>query len=545
MRRSLCALLAVPAALAVATPAFAGQDAFNSTGLRKAVTLDGIRDHQQALQNIANMNGGTRASGTPGYDASVAYVQRRLEDAGYDVTVQPFQFPFFRENATPEFQRVSPSPRTFQTPAEFSSMTYSGSGSPTANATAVDATSGTSGCETSDFAGFPAGNIAVMQRGSCPFKTKAINAQTAGASGVVIYNNTAGPLNGTLGTPGQNIPVVGTLQSIGQELVSQIAAGPVVLRLRTATESEERTTYNVLADSAQGDPSRTVVAGSHLDSRIEGPGINDNGSGSATILEIAEQMGKKGFPERNRVRFAWWGAEELSLLGSTHYVNTLPQADLDDIMLNLNFDMVGSPNYVRFVYDGDNSAFAVGPNAAAGPDGSGLIESVFVNYFAGQGLESDPTPFSGRSDYGPFIAKGIPAGGLFTGAEGIKTARQAQIYGGTANLAYDPCYHQACDDFDNTNEQGLDEMSDAAAHSVYTFARTKEEVTNGGSLKPGRNGTPPAADSPGPGNDAGGGLHAAHDRAVASRSGKRVNRSRSALRRSVRRLAYYGSEARR
>jgi Zn-dependent M28 family amino/carboxypeptidase len=545
MRRSLCALLAVPVALAMAAPAIAADDAFNSNGLRKAVTLEGIREHQQALQNIASMNGNTRASGTPGYDASVAYVRDRLENAGYDVTVQPFDFAFFRETGTPEFARVSPSPRTYTHGTEFSTMTYSGSGTPQANATAVDTGSADPGCQASDFAGFPAGNIAVVQRGFCPFKDKAINAQNAGASGVVIYNNTAGALNGTLGTPGQNIPVIGVPQAIGQELVSQITAGTVVLRIKTATESEIRETYNVLADSAKGDPSRTVVAGAHLDSRIEGPGINDNGSGSAAILEIAEQMGKKGFPERNRLRFAWWGAEELNLLGSTHYVNNLSTGELNDIMLNLNFDMVGSPNYVRFVYDGDNSAFPVGTGSAAGPDGSGLIEAVFVEYFRNQGLQSDPTPFSGRSDYGPFIAKGIPAGGLFTGAEGTKTPRQAAIYGGTAGIQYDPCYHIACDTFANNNDTGLDEMSDAAAHSVYTFARTKEDVTNGGRLKPGGNGTPPLANSTGPGNNAGGGLHADHDRAVASRSGKRVNRSRKALRRSVKRLAYYGEQARR
>ncbi len=489
MRRGLIACLAVPVALAMAPPAFAGPDAFNSNGLRKAVTLEGVREHQAALQSIADFSGGTRASGTPGYDASVAYVKAKLEDAGYAVTVQPFDFAFYRENSPPEFERVSPSPRTYLTPDEFTSMTYSGSGSPTAPATAVDTASATSGCEASDFAGFPAGNIAVIKRGTCPFKTKAINAQNAGATGVVIFNNIAGPLNGTLGSPGQNIPVIGTLQSIGEELVAQIATGPVVLRLRTDTESAIRTTYNVLADTKGGNPDRTVVVGAHLDSVILGPGINDNGSGSATILEIAENLKQRGVP-RNRVRFAWWGAEELGLLGSRHYVNSLPQDELEKIALNLNFDMVGSPNYVRFVYDGDNSAFPVGPGSATGPTGSGQIEAVFVRYFENRGLESEPTPFSGRSDYGPFIAKGIPAGGLFTGAEGIKTPEQAAIYGGTAGIAYDPCYHQACDTFANNNDQGLDEMSDAAAHAVYTFARTKEDFVNGGRLKPGRNGNP-------------------------------------------------------
>ncbi|MGH2968294.1 MAG: M20/M25/M40 family metallo-hydrolase [Solirubrobacteraceae bacterium] len=541
MRRSLCALLAVPVALATAAPAFADhKDAFDSSKLRKAVTLDGVRQHQAALQGIANAAQGIRASGTPGYDASVDYVVAKLERAGYDVTRQEFEFPFYQELSAAEFERVSPSPRVFQNPDEFTSMTYSGSGSPTANATAVDAAGTTSGCEAADFAGFPAGNIAVIKRGGCTFKIKAINAQNAGAAGAVIFNNTAGPLNGTLGSPGQNIPVIGTLQSIGDELVSQIAAGPVSLRLKTETESETRTTENVIADTKKGDPSRTVVSGAHLDSVIQGPGINDNGSGSATILEIAEQFAAKKVKPNNRMRFAWWGAEELGLLGSTHYVNTLPQEELDKVLLNLNFDMVGSPNYVRFVYDGDNSAFPVGPGAAAGPDGSGQIEAVFASYFANQELESDPTPFSGRSDYGPFIAKGVPAGGLFTGAEGIKTERQAQIYGGTAGLAYDPCYHQACDTSANYNASGLSEMSDAATHAAYTYSQTKEAVTNGGPLRKGHNGTPVADDDDG--GTQGGGLRDDHDHAVASR---KTRTSKAKARRSVKRLSHYGSQARR
>jgi Zn-dependent M28 family amino/carboxypeptidase len=248
-----------------------------------------------------------------------------------------------------------------------------------------------------------------------------------------------------------------------------------------------------------------VVVGAHLDSVAEGPGINDNGSGTATILEIAEQYAARGIEPNNRIRFAFWGAEEFNLVGSTFYVNQLSDDDLADHMANLNFDMVGSPNYVRFVYDGDNSAFPVGPAAADGPDGSAQIESVFVSYFANQGLQSDPTPFSGRSDYGPFIAAGVPAGGLFTGAEGEKTPRQAQIYGGTAGQAYDPCYHQACDTFANNNDRGLHEMSDAAAHATYTYALTLKAVTDGGPVADGKYGTPPPADGPGPGNDGGGG----------------------------------------
>ncbi|HEY3485178.1 MAG TPA: M20/M25/M40 family metallo-hydrolase, partial [Ilumatobacteraceae bacterium] len=219
-----------------------------------------------------------------------------------------------------------------------------------------------------------------------------------------------------------------------------------------------------------GRTDRVVVVGAHLDSVPEGPGINDNGSGSATTLEIALQMAASGVEPENQVRFAFWGAEEAGLVGAEHYVTNLAARELKNIALNLNFDMLGSPNYVRFVYDGDGS------DGTAGPNGSGRIERVFTDYFASQGLATEPTAFDGRSDYGPFIAAGIPAGGLFSGAEGIKTADEAAAYGGSAGDPYDPCYHQACDDIDNLSDAALDELGDAAAHAVLVFAETQSAV---------------------------------------------------------------------
>jgi Zn-dependent M28 family amino/carboxypeptidase len=214
------------------------------------------------------------------------------------------------------------------------------------------------------------------------------------------------------------------------------------------------------------------VVGAHLDSVAEGPGINDNGSGTAAILEIAEEISElEDFEPRNKIRFAFWGAEEAGLLGSEYYVSQLNASAIKKIAVNLNFDMLGSPNYVRFVYDGDGSA-----TDTAGPNGSKNIEQVFLDYFAEEDLATEPTAFDGRSDYGPFIAVGIPAGGLFSGAEGIKSAEEAGIYGGTAGVAYDPCYHQACDTFANNNDTGLHQLSDAAAHAVLTFAETTSAV---------------------------------------------------------------------
>jgi Zn-dependent M28 family amino/carboxypeptidase len=166
------------------------------------------------------------------------------------------------------------------------------------------------------------------------------------------------------------------------------------------------------------------------------------------------------------------GAEEFNLLGSTHYVNSLSDAEFAKILLNLNFDMIASPNFVRFVYDGDGS-----DTPTPGPAGSAQIEQVFLDYFASRGLATSPTAFDGRSDYGPFIGRGAPPGGLFSGAEGIKTAAQASVYGGVAGEAYDHCYHQACDTFSNLNDTSLDQLSDGAATALVTFAMTKDPVT--------------------------------------------------------------------
>jgi Zn-dependent M28 family amino/carboxypeptidase len=228
-------------------------------------------------------------------------------------------------------------------------------------------------------------------------------------------------------------------------------------------------TSNVIAETREGDPDNVIVVGAHLDSVGVGPGINDNGSGSAGILEIAEQLRK--VKPRNKIRFVWFGAEEHGLLGSEAYVDSLPQSERDKIAAMLNFDMIGSPNFVRFVYDGDLSDSE--PPEGGAPPASAEIERLFLDYFESQGLETEPTAFDGRSDYGPFIFAGIPAGGLFTGAEEIKTAEQAAIYGGTAGEPYDPCYHLGCDDMGNLSNTALDQTSDAAAHATITLAQTK------------------------------------------------------------------------
>ncbi len=518
------ALAVVPAGTAYAGPDNANNN--TSRKLTQAVSAEGILEHLQALQAIADANGNTRVSGSEGYDQSADYAERIFREAGYDVTRQDFTFNTFITTSPTVFRQVAPAPAR-DLPSVI--MSYSGSGNTTAPASLP--TGAQTGCVAADFTGIPVGSIVLVSRGGCTFAAKATNAAAAGAAGVVIYNNAAGPLNGTLSESFTgNFSVVGVTQALGQELVALVPSG-LQLQLVTETRRGPAVSSNVLAETKGGNPDNVVMVGGHLDSVNAGPGIQDNGSGSAAVLELAQQMAKT--KTANKVRFAVWGAEESGLVGATHYVTTLSPAERDRIALYLNFDMIASPNFVRFVYDGDDS---VG-DGNVGPAGSEVIEDVFTDYFAGRGLASDPTDFSGRSDYGPFIAAGIPSGGLFTGAEGLKTPAQAEIYGGVAGEAYDPCYHLACDslrqDFGadtaqatlyaalraeyplvgNVNMLALEQMSDAVAHATLTFALDTSSVNAVAGAPGKRTGQTKTGDAGGTGgasgtsDGSGGGLH--------------------------------------
>ena len=453
--------------------------------LLECVNVDGVREHQAALQAIADANGGIRTAGTSGYDASVDYVADRMEAAGYDVTVQSFDFNAFIQVGPSTLEQTAPGAVTYVENTDYNLMSQTDPGDVAGVVEGVDLALGTaawpndpststSGCEIGDFAGFTSGNIALIQRGACSFQLKGENAAASGAIGAIIFNqgNTPdrmGLINGTLGSGySGGIPVQFATHPNGQ---TWAATSGLVLHMVADVIRGVTTTFNVLAESTSGDPTNVVMAGAHLDSVGAGPGIQDNGSGSAAILEVAEQMAK--VKPVNKVRFAWWAAEESGLVGSTFYVNDLTQEEQDDIALYLNFDMIGSPNHVFFVYDGDDSD---GVGAGPGPAGSAEIEEFFENYYSSIGEPFKGTDFDGRSDYGPFIAVGILAGGLFTGAEGIKTPDEVSLWGGTAGDQYDPCYHLACDTFANINLFAYDINSDAVAAAVLQYAMNTETI---------------------------------------------------------------------
>jgi Zn-dependent M28 family amino/carboxypeptidase len=232
---------------------------------------------------------------------------------------------------------------------------------------------------------------------------------------------------------------------------------------------EIRSVDNVIAETRRGNPDNVVMLGAHLDSVFEGAGINDNGSGSAALLEMAKLMKRAHIA--NKVRFAWWGAEEAGLVGSTEYVQRLTEEELARIKVYLNFDMIASPNFFYGLYDGDGSDFDL-----EGPAGSAATEAMFEKYFNLRGQPFEGSEISFRSDYAEFFLQDVAFGGLFTGAEVIKTAEQAAIYGGNADIAFDECYHSECDTIDNVNARALEVNSDAIAFVTSVFANTTKVI---------------------------------------------------------------------
>jgi Zn-dependent M28 family amino/carboxypeptidase len=261
--------------------------------------------------------------------------------------------------------------------------------------------------------------------------------------------------------------VIGITYALGDTLAHTPG---LEMRVFANTEREVLPTANVIAERTGANDDNVVMAGAHLDSVLAGPGINDNGSGSAVLLEIAQQLAHVKL--QNTVRLAWWTAEESGLVGSTHYVNSLSEEELGRIALYMNFDMVGSPNYIFMTQDADQSSFA----GAVIPDGSAAIEDLFESFYTKRSEPYDDAAFDGRSDYQAFILNDVPAGGLFTGAEVPKTAEQAGIWGGTVGAQFDPCYHQACDTFANNNNHALGVNADLIAFAVLTYSYSTKSV---------------------------------------------------------------------
>jgi Zn-dependent M28 family amino/carboxypeptidase len=455
------------------TPVASGAATEYATTLSKQVSADAMMGHLAKLQDIANANNGNRALGTPGYEASADYIAKALRDKGFDVQTPEFEvhLPFADDpqltvgGATIE---AKPLQFTIGTPPE-------GVSGPLVAAPVDD----TPGCTASDYDGLPVqGAVVLVDRGKCQFTIKQSVAAERGAKALIVANNEDGDeMGGTLGEEGNpKIPVISVTKASGARLRAQ--PGDTILKLNAGVRNER--TRNVIAQTKTGSTANVVMAGAHLDSVPEGPGINDNGSGVAAVLETALQMGTE--PKvRNAVRFGFWGGEEEGLKGSDNYIGSLNVDQLKDIALYLNFDMLGSPNPGYFSYDGDQSA---PPNPRESvprvPEGSAGIDRTFIAYLKGAGKTGQDTSFEGRSDYDGFTRAGVPAGGLFSGAEDNMTAEQAKLWGGKADEPFDPNYHKKTDTLDHIDRTSLGIQGAGVAYSVGIYAQDQS----------GRNGVP-------------------------------------------------------
>lgn len=432
--------------------------------LIKKINLDDLLKGSQQLQDFADEAGGNRAFGSTGHNLTTEWLYQTLLATGYyDVYKQPFTELFTA--ATTKFTAAGEE-------LDAAYMTYGPSGDVTANVAKVN----NLGCDVTDFPADVSGKIALILRGTCAFAVKSTNAKLAGAVGAVIYNNVPlTALAGTLGGVGEYTPTVGVTQEVGESLLSKLGNGTLEATLFIDAISENRTNYNVIAETKEGDHDNVLMLGGHTDSVFAGPGINDDGSGTIGTLMTGLALTK--FKVKNAVRLGFWGAEEFGLLGSYHYMKSINgslggnSTEVNKLRAYLNFDMIASPNYVLGIYDGDGSAFNF-----SGAPGSDKIEKDFEEFYESRGLPHVPSVFSLRSDYAAFLENGIPSGGLFTGAEEIKTEQEATLFGGQAGEPLDACYHAACDDINNLAHDAYLVNTQSIANSVAKYALSFEGI---------------------------------------------------------------------
>jgi Peptidase family M28/PA domain len=527
------ALLVAPAVAGAAPKSPQCDTRVNDTPseLVECINTQDLMGHLQAFQDIANANPGpdgmpSRNSGEPGYKASVDYVAKVMRDAGYNVAIQTYKFDYSAYAGIPTFKEVSPTAHDYVLnidwgPGRSTGSTPAGALIQPAGGIIIpptEMTSSTSGCTAADFNGFTAGRVALIQRGGCNFGVKVLNAQAAHASGVIIFNEgnpgrtdlTIGSMVDANGNPFiASVPVAFTTFAVGADLLEQYQTGPApsVSMSVPLIERPNSDDYNVIAESKGGDKNHTLVVDAHLDA-IYGAGILDNATGSAAILDIAQKM--KNVTPTNKLRFVWFGGEELGLLGSAYYVNNLTSTDASHIGYDLDADVFGTPNYIIGILD------------PAAPDFfSRTVPETFPNrvYKASQVSRDQSVEFFDQAGYNHeflspngtdainFNRIGVPASGLLTGQDCCKTQEEVNLFGGQlgnyeGNLGtFDGgCVDNPfrwCDNIDNVDPANFTLVSKAFANTVARMAfdtkimsasndyvtKTKPKLTAGGSRR--------------------------------------------------------------
>jgi hypothetical protein len=503
---SLSIASSAAAAADPAREACSAQPLTSAAELVACIQQPALTGHLVAFQQISDQNPGpdghgNRNTGTPGYQASVAYVAALMRQAGYRVTLQSYNYTDFRVTGVPSF---SVGDRSYVLDNEWQVARLSGAGSLAANlqplaggvgGAAADARR--RGCALSDFAGFVSGRVAVIEQGGCDADTKVKNAEDARASGVVLVElaaaaaaardaDRAGAGSGrahrvSLRRPA-GVPVVSLVSPTeGAGLLGRLAGrtdGAPIVRLDIRAQSTPNAIdYNLIADSPFGDPDHVVVLEAHLDA-IHGAGILDNASGSATLLEIGVQMAKT--PTRHQLRYIWFGGEEIDLLGSAFYTKSLTADERARIVFDIDADVTATPNYAVLIADPAHA-----PNADLFP-ANVIPESrrgnrYFTEYFAEAGIPSRLASFGNEgTDSNSFSLVGIPNTGVLTGQDCCKGPVQVLLWGGVVGN-YEGrvpgldggCVdrvHRWCDNLDNTSPQVHEFISRSVAWVTWQIA---------------------------------------------------------------------------
>ncbi|MFC0602890.1 M28 family peptidase [Streptomyces palmae] len=435
--------------------------------LASRVTGPDVYRHLQAFQRIADASGGNRGYDRIGFTRSVSYVSGLLKDAGYKVVEQKVPYTDFDvQTETLKVSGLAEGTRDVRV-----LMTRFTPSTPLdgVEAPLVSLPGGRTGCTAADYDGVDVkGAVVITARNACGYGLQQQVAAQAGARAMLLYYPTPSPENiyrlYGFAPPAYTIPVASVAQDEGEALVRAAAGGTARVQLTLRGQEVSRTTVNLTAETSGGDPDNVVLLGSHLDSVPENAGLNDNGSTAAAVLQTALALAPQQNAVKNKVRFVWWGAEELINVGSSYYVDHLPDSDLRRIAAVLNGELIASPNYARFVWD-------------PGTGGSHEIANLFAGYFDARGLPYDrQSPDAIGSDHLAFEAVGVPVGGLDGGNLKVKTPEQQSRYGGTAGEMYDHCYHQVCDQLGSINKEALGTNAPALAWVLGRLATYDEDV---------------------------------------------------------------------
>lgn len=469
----------IPPSVVAPTPAWSQLESpALADALGQAIDPAAIVADLRHLEELARAHAGSRDAGGEAESESATFAEAALRDAGFEVVLQPVSVPFFRQDAPSTLEIVGDDAGSgaFADLRDFKAMLLSPSGDVAAPIVALDfdpaAQPGVRngrGCPQADWADVPTGAVVLVQPGPCFRRDVVVKAQQAGAVAIVTSYaewSRGAVLRPTLLTPSDiRIPALGVPHEVGIALADAATRG-LEVHVATHTTVEMRTSFNVIGETSGGDPDHVLMLGGHLDSAVDGPGINDNGSGTMTILEIARRLASlEGGPATGgegtwKVRVALWTGEEIGLLGSGAYVQD-GETDVGSIEAYLNFDMLGSSNGVRFIYDGAATSRA---------EASGALTTLFASAFDRAGLAWATIAVGGAGDHASFDQVAVPTGGLFSGANERKTADEAAQFGGAAGAPNDACYHLPCDTVDNLNEELLEEMARGAAWVVGALA---------------------------------------------------------------------------